>query len=45
MEKKEYVAPVVVVYGDVEEITKASSPTPTRLDANYNQGASGNIFS
>lgn len=38
MEKKEYLAPTVTVYGDVKEITKANSMDPTRLDATFPAG-------
>lgn len=35
MEKKEYVAPTVTVYGDVKEITKAGGPPSSKFDAVY----------
>ena len=33
--KKEYIAPVVTIYGDVKELTKSNSQTVTELDATY----------
>lgn len=35
MEKKEYKAPEVTVYGDVKEITKAGGPPSSNMDAVY----------
>lgn len=35
MDKKEYVAPVVTVYGDVKEITKSGGPPNANFDAIY----------
>lgn len=38
MEKKEYIAPSVRMYGDVEQITKANNETPTVTDAIFPAG-------
>lgn len=35
MEKKEYSAPAVTVYGDVKDITKSGGPPQTVFDATY----------
>lgn len=46
MERKEYVAPVIIVYGDVESITQASASQPNTLDGTYtNRPASDPIWS
>lgn len=45
IEARAYEAPTIADYGDLVEVTAAATPHPTRLDANYPAGATGNLFS